>query len=168
MNHIRIFSIAFCFVFLFSACNTPVYVEEDDVAQPVVETETEPEIESDVEPVELEPEPEPEPEPTPEPEPEEEEIVERSAEVALAKCLTEKGATLYTASWCGHCQAQKAEFGEGLEYLNDVECAAFGGWAKECEDAGVKAVPTWIFGDGTEKLGNTPLETLAELNNCDY
>ena len=59
MNHIRIFSIAFCFVFLFSACDTPVYVEEDDVTQPVVETETEPEIESDVEPVELEPEPEP-------------------------------------------------------------------------------------------------------------
>ncbi len=176
MKYLRIFSIAFCFVFLFSACNQSVRVAEEDVTQsdhqeqqeveePVAEPEPAQEVEEPVAEPELEPVAEPEPEPEPETE---DETVAQSAEVALAKCLTEKGATLYTASWCGHCQTQKAEFGEGLEYLDSVECAAFGGWAQECKDAGVKAVPKWIFGDGTEKLGNTPLETLAALNNCDY
>lgn len=167
MKYLRIFSIAFCFVFIFSACNQPVQVAEEDVTQS--DHQEQQEVEEPVaepEP-ELEPEPEPESEPVAEPEPEDE-TVAQSPEVALAQCLTEKGATLYTASWCGHCQTQKAEFGEGLEYLDSVECAAFGGWSQECKDAGVEAVPTWIFGDGTEKLGNTPLETLAALNNCDY
>ncbi|MBD3156867.1 hypothetical protein GF369_03490 [Candidatus Peregrinibacteria bacterium] len=174
MNHIRVFSIALCFVFVFSACNTPAYVEDDTETQPVVETETESDIEQDEPDTGLEAESEPEveieleSEPEVVPEPEEEETVAQAAEVALAQCLTEKGATLYTASWCGHCQSQKAAFGEGIQYLDNVECAAFGGWSQECEEAGVEAVPTWIFGDGTEKLGNTPLETLAALNNCEY
>lgn len=165
MKYLRIFSIAFCFVFIFSACNQPVQVAEEDVTQS--DHQEQQEVEEPVAEPDSEPEPEPEPEPVAELEPEDE-TVAQSPEVALAQCLTEKGATLYTASWCGHCQTQKAEFGEGLEYLDSVECAAFGGWSQECKDAGVKAVPTWIFGDGTEKLGNTPLKTLAELNNCDY
>ncbi len=89
-------------------------------------------------------------------------------EIVLAKCMTASGAKLYTASWCGHCQNQKEAFGEGLQYLDNIECAAFGGWAQECTDAGVKAVPTWIFGDGTTRSGNTPLATLASLTNCTY
>lgn len=91
-----------------------------------------------------------------------------SPEVTLAKCLTASGAHLYTASWCGHCANQKAAFGDGLEYLNNTDCAAFGGWAEECTDAGVSAVPTWIFADGTTQQGNTPLEKLAELGGCTY
>jgi len=110
---------------------------------------------------------------TPEPEaeivtPETTTEVDESAEITLAKCLTESGAKLYTASWCGHCQNQKAAFGDGLEYLDNTECAATDGWTQECTDAGVKAVPTWIFGDGTVRSGNTPLATLAELNGCTY
>lgn len=191
MKHIRIFSLALCFVFLFSACDTPTRpavetetegdTEQAEQVEPATESEeeredvTEPEaaLESEEESMPTptptpESEPEAVPEPETEPEPEEEETVAQSAEIALAQCLTEKGATLYTASWCGHCQSQKAEFGEGLQYLDNVECAAFGGWSQECKDAGVEAVPTWIFGDGAEKLGNTPLETLAALNNCEY
>jgi len=91
-----------------------------------------------------------------------------SAEALLAKCLTEKGAKLYTASWCGHCKNQKAAFGDGLEYLDNTECAADNGWAEECSLAGVKAVPTWIFSDGEQKTGNTPLPTLADLSGCTY
>ncbi|MBA4336441.1 hypothetical protein C0416_01530 [bacterium] len=94
--------------------------------------------------------------------------LDEGAEVILAKCLTASGAKLYTASWCGHCKNQKDAFGDGLEYLNNTECADEDGWAQACTDAGVKAVPTWIFGDGTTKSGNTPLATLAALNGCKY
>ena len=96
------------------------------------------------------------------------EDLEESPEVKLAKCLTEKGVKLYTASWCGHCKHQKESFKDGLEYLNNIECAAFGGWSKECTDAGVKAVPAWIFADGSMKTGDTPLSVLAEENGCTY
>lgn len=89
-------------------------------------------------------------------------------EVALAKCLTENGAKLYTASWCGHCKNQKEAFGDGIEYLDNTECAQGDGWAQACTDAGVKAVPTWIYGDGKTQTGNTPLATLAAENGCTY
>jgi len=91
-----------------------------------------------------------------------------SAEVLLAKCLTASGAKLYAASWCGHCQKQKAAFADGLEYLDNTECAVDDGWAQACKDADVSAVPTWILSDGTVKTGNTPLATLAELTSCEY
>ena len=90
------------------------------------------------------------------------------AEIVLAKCITESGAKLYTASWCGHCEHQKDAFKEGVEYLNNTECAEDNGWADACTNAGVKAVPTWIFGDGTVQTGNTPLSKLAELTDCTY
>jgi len=91
-----------------------------------------------------------------------------SAEVILAQCLTANGVKLYTASWCGHCKNQKAAFGDGLQYLTNVECAVNDGWAQECKDAGVESVPTWVFADGYKKSGNTPLATLAELGDCVY
>lgn len=119
-------------------------------------------------------EPDPTEEPTAVEEPAEvEEPVEAAAdseekEIALAKCLTESGAKLYTASWCGHCKAQKEAFGDGLEYLDNTECAEGEGWAQACEDADITSVPTWVFADGTIKKGNTPLADLAELAGCEY
>lgn len=89
-------------------------------------------------------------------------------EITLAKCLTENGAKLYTASWCGHCNDQKEAFGEGLEYLNNTECAVDDGWADVCTEAEIKGVPTWIFGDGTRQSGNTSLVKLASLGGCTY
>lgn len=89
-------------------------------------------------------------------------------EIALAKCLTEKGAKLFTASWCGHCTAQKEAFGAGLEFLDNTECAEDKGWAQVCEDAGIESVPTWVFGNGTKQSGNTDLAKLAKLGGCEY
>ncbi|MBU1446237.1 thioredoxin [Patescibacteria group bacterium] len=91
-----------------------------------------------------------------------------SAEVILAQCMTANGAKLYTASWCGHCQNQKAAFADGLQYLDNTECAVADGWAEECKTAGVEAVPTWIFADGTKQSGNTPLAELASKTGCIY
>jgi hypothetical protein len=91
-----------------------------------------------------------------------------SAEVVLAQCLTANGAKLYTASWCGHCQNQKAAFLDGVEYIDHTECAVDDGWAKECKDAEIESVPTWVFADGTTKSGNTPLADLADRADCIY
>lgn len=91
-----------------------------------------------------------------------------SAEVILAQCLTANGAKLYTASWCGHCQNQKAAFLDGVEYIDHTECAVDDGWAQECKDAEIESVPTWVFADETTKSGNTPLATLADRAGCIY
>jgi len=91
-----------------------------------------------------------------------------SAKIALAKCLNDKGVKLYTAKWCGHCQKQKKEFGQGVEYLNNTDCAKDGGWSDVCKDANITAVPTWVYADGTVKTGETALEALAKANGCTY
>lgn len=91
-----------------------------------------------------------------------------SAEVKLAKCLTQKGVELYTSSSCPHCKNQKEAFKDGMQYLPDNECLAFGGWSQACKDKEIEAVPTWIFPDGERLTGQRPLETLAERSGCEY
>lgn len=91
-----------------------------------------------------------------------------SKEVVLAKCLTEQGVKLYTASWCGHCKVQKELFADGLEYLDNTECAEGDGWAQACDDANITSVPTWVLADGTIQKGTTQLADLAEMAGCTY
>jgi len=84
----------------------------------------------------------------------------------LAKCLTAKGAVLYGASWCPHCQRQKALFGDMIKDIKYVECQApNGGQTEECANAGIKAYPTWII-NGKQYLGEKSLEELARLTGC--
>ena len=40
----------------------------------------------------------------------------------FAQCLAKAGATMYGASWCPHCQALKATFGNSFQYVKYVEC----------------------------------------------
>lgn len=86
---------------------------------------------------------------------------------ALAKCLTEKGAKMYGASWCGHCNNQKAAFGDAFQYVDYVECDESGPDPNPsaCAAAGVQAYPTWIIA-GTQHLGEQKLEELAQLSGC--
>jgi len=91
-----------------------------------------------------------------------------SAEVKLAKCLTEKGVELYTSSTCPHCKDQKELFKDGLQFLINNECLAMDGWSQDCIDKEIKYVPTWIFADGQMTTGTTPLEKLAEKTGCEY
>ncbi|MFA6131669.1 MAG: thioredoxin domain-containing protein [Patescibacteria group bacterium] len=87
---------------------------------------------------------------------------------AFAKCLTEKGAALYGASWCPHCQKQKKAFGESVQYINYIECAADNesGQAEVCATAGIKGYPTWQFVDGSEILGEATFKQLSEKTLC--
>jgi hypothetical protein len=62
--------------------------------------------------------------------------------VALAKCLTEKGWTMYGADWCPHCKAQKADFGDAFQFVHYVECPDN---EALCNAKGVIGYPTWIL-----------------------
>lgn len=84
--------------------------------------------------------------------------------VALAKALTAQGAKLYGASWCSHCQEQKAMFGDAWKYISYVECADEkypNRQTDACAAARIESYPTWIFGDGIRKEGAVPYEELA-------
>ncbi|MFI5399878.1 MAG: vitamin K epoxide reductase family protein [SAR324 cluster bacterium] len=82
----------------------------------------------------------------------------------LAERLKESGATFYGASWCPHCQEQKAEFGPAADRLPYVECSPDGPnapFAPACVAQGVDTYPTWIF--PTERhVGVLSIEELAQ------
>lgn len=80
----------------------------------------------------------------------------------FAKCLTEKDAVMYGASWCSHCQQQKALFGPSFQYIKFVDCEQS---PELCSLAGVTAFPTWII-NGEKHLGTTPIATLAAYSGC--
>jgi hypothetical protein len=87
---------------------------------------------------------------------------------AFARCITQSGAKFYGAFWCPHCAAQKAEFGDSEQYLPYVECSLpdESGQTQICIDKGIKSYPTWIFPDGSQLSGVTPLDQLAQKTGC--
>ncbi len=85
---------------------------------------------------------------------------------ALAKHLTEVGAKMYGASWCTACQVQKELFGEDWQYAPYVECSLPDGEETEaCLAQKIEAYPTWIFADGSRKVGVLSLEELAKISS---
>lgn len=83
--------------------------------------------------------------------------------VALAECLSAKGAIMYGTERCPHCQNQKKLFGEAFEKINFVDCD------KEknvCQLAWVTGYPTWKFADGTVLQGTQTLEILSSAASC--
>ncbi|MFH1088917.1 MAG: thioredoxin domain-containing protein [Candidatus Uhrbacteria bacterium] len=88
----------------------------------------------------------------------------------FSKCLTAKGATLFGAYWCPHCQSQKKAFGESVQYINYIECAdeATKTQATVCQSAGIKGYPTWQFADGSEIVGQVSFEDLSAKTGCPF
>ncbi len=82
----------------------------------------------------------------------------------FAKCLKNKGATMYGAEWCSHCKEQKKMFGDSFKYVNYVECPEAINQAL-CEEMGVTGYPTWII-NGVYYPGAQSLEKLKELTGC--
>ena len=102
---------------------------------------------------------------------EQEKIKETAASLEnLAKCLTDKGAKFYGASWCSHCNNQKEMFGEAVQYLPYIECSAKD--SKEqlsvCKDNNITSYPTWIFVDDSRESGEVSLQKLAEKTSCQF
>lgn len=87
---------------------------------------------------------------------------------SLAKCIKEKGAKFYGASWCPHCNNQKATFGDAASLLPYVECSEGGtkNQKQVCTDAGVKGYPLWKFADGKTQSGEMTLEQLKRASGC--
>ncbi|MBN1494176.1 hypothetical protein JW911_00360 [Candidatus Peregrinibacteria bacterium] len=87
----------------------------------------------------------------------------------LAKCLTEKGAKMYGAVTCSHCNNQKKAFGEAFKYIKYYECDPRTNLedAKQCIEDGIQAYPTWRFSDGSEVLGAHTPEALGLRVGCE-
>ena len=81
----------------------------------------------------------------------------------FAQCLRDKGAVMYGAYWCPHCQREKAAFGEAFKFVSYVECTQD---TQKFTDAGIKGYPTWIFPDGRRFEGELGLEGLSKESGC--
>ena len=84
----------------------------------------------------------------------------------FTKCLTEKGAKLYTTSWCSHCTTQKDLFGTSLAYIDSTVCDLSATEKAKCEDAEITSIPAWDFPDGTRETGVRTFEQLTEKTGC--
>ena len=60
----------------------------------------------------------------------------------FAQCLSGKGASMYGAYWCSHCENQKKMFGGSFKYVNYVECTEN---EDLCNEKGIQGYPTWII-----------------------
>lgn len=88
---------------------------------------------------------------------------EENALDVFARCLTEKGITMYGAYWCPHCQNEKAAFGDSFKYVNYVECTQE---TQKCLEQKIEGYPTWIFADGKRLVGEQGIEKLAKESGC--
>lgn len=82
---------------------------------------------------------------------------------SFAQCLTSKGAVMYGADWCPHCQNEKNAFGDSFRFVSYVECPAD---PQRCLSAGISGYPTWIFPDGTKLAGEQGIRKLSEVSSC--
>ena len=95
------------------------------------------------------------------------ETTSSSQALDLADRLNKAGAQMYGAFWCSHCSEQKQAFGkEAMRSFPYVECFP-NGWKKgvsviqACEDAGVRAFPTWKI-NGKTIEGEMTFEAIEE------
>lgn len=86
----------------------------------------------------------------------------------FAQCLTDSGAVMYGAYWCGHCQDQKERFGNSWDRVNYVECDPRGDNSNPelCQQKGITGYPTWHFGDGQVVSGTQSMQALASRTGC--
>ncbi len=82
----------------------------------------------------------------------------------FAKCLTEKGAALYTSDQgCESCIQQKAIFKSSYQYLTVVNC---GTDPATCAEKEIKYGPVWII-DGKKYFGLHGVPKLAGITGCE-
>ncbi|MBU0456820.1 MAG: protein disulfide isomerase family protein [Nanoarchaeota archaeon] len=82
---------------------------------------------------------------------------------SFASCLKEKGAKMYGADWCGHCNAQKEMFGSSFAEIDYTECTVE---MQKCDNEGIQGYPTWKFADGSSLAGIQKFVTLAGKTGC--
>lgn len=75
------------------------------------------------------------------------------------KCLS-KISTLYVQKGCSHCTTQKNILGDGIKYLNTVDCMQE---IEKCSQ--IQGTPTWII-NGEMFVGVQSIEKLKSISNC--
>ncbi|MEA1909768.1 MAG: protein disulfide isomerase family protein [Patescibacteria group bacterium] len=85
---------------------------------------------------------------------------------ALAEHLAEDGWVMYGGGWCGHCGAQRDDFGVAKPLVPYINC-----WDESankqidtCSEIGITSYPTWISPSGERIPGHQSLETLIEIS----
>ena len=81
----------------------------------------------------------------------------------FAKCVADKGLTMYGAAWCSHCANEKKAFGDSFKFIKYVECPDN---IKLCTDLGINGYPTWIDGAGKKYEGEQGLANIAKISGC--
>lgn len=81
----------------------------------------------------------------------------------FAKCLTEKGATIYGNDFCQYTNQQLNSFGNSKKYLEYVKCIDN---ERLCNDKRVEITPTWEINNETYS-GIQIFETLSQLTGCE-
>lgn len=86
----------------------------------------------------------------------------------FAKCLSVKGAKMYGAFWCGHCQNQKKSFGDSWKFVSYVECDPRGENPETelCLSKKIQGYPAWEINNQLYP-GEMSFEELAELSGCE-
>ena len=82
---------------------------------------------------------------------------------SFARCLTDKGWTMYGAYSCPHCQNEKAAFGDSFRYVTYIECTKE---PNRCVAAKIDGYPTWITNDGRRFEGEQGISKLSKMSGC--
>lgn len=82
---------------------------------------------------------------------------------SFGECLAAKGATMYGAYWCPHCQNEKKTLGAAFPKITYVECTEN---EQLCAQKNITGYPTWIFADGTRLEGEQGLAGLSRATGC--
>ena len=81
----------------------------------------------------------------------------------FAQCLTNKGAVMYGAAWCPHCQEQKKTFGSSFKLIKYVECPDN---TQLCIDKGIQGYPTWLIDTKVISEGFGGDKSMKELSDA--
>jgi hypothetical protein len=92
----------------------------------------------------------------------EKEVVDESMEV-FAKCVADKGLTMYGAEWCGHCANERKAFGDAFKFISYVECPEN---IQLCTEKQINGYPTWIDGAGQKYEGAIGIKGIAQVSGC--
>ena len=84
-----------------------------------------------------------------------------STDKELIKCIADNS-LIYSSSSCSACKYQKDLFGEYYNLINEIDCVYK---PEKCQEANIKATPTWIINNQQIK-GIQSIEKLKELTGC--
>jgi glutaredoxin len=90
----------------------------------------------------------------------------------FAKCMTEKGWTMYSSFTCPACRAQQNLFGQATVHLKIIECNphAPDTQVEQCLKKNIRHTPTWLMKqNGTEikrSTGYKKLSILSAMTGC--